>query len=181
MTYSEEFKLRVIGELRASGLGYREAADRFPHFPSRATLSKWDRELEAAGVEVELPAVRGRVGARERSVENLQSEMSISLLTNTRFFRIGGPMLSEEEYRRLREDHEVAYFRADLALSDPEGYSLEEKAEIIEGMRSSTEEVERAMREDFESMPSEMRRRMFEMLASSGPGARGFWSRMLLG
>lgn len=58
MTYSEEFKLRVIGELRASGLGYREAADRFPHFPSRATLSKWDRELEAAGVEVELPAVR---------------------------------------------------------------------------------------------------------------------------
>ncbi|WP_208102718.1 hypothetical protein, partial [Gordonibacter urolithinfaciens] len=83
-------------------------------------------------------------------------------------------MLSEEEYRRLREDHEVAYFRADLALSDPEGYSLEEKAEIIEGMRSSTEEVERAMREDFESMPPEMRRRMFEMLASSGPGARGF-------
>lgn len=62
-------------------------------------------------------------------------------------------MLSEEEYRRLREDHEVAYFRAELALSDPEGYSLEEKAEIIEGMRSSTEEVERAMREDFESMP----------------------------
>lgn len=90
-------------------------------------------------------------------------------------------MLSEEEYRRLREDHEVAHFRADLALSDPEGYSLEEKAEIIEGMRSSTEEVERAMREDFESMPPEMRRRMFEMLASSGPGARGFWSRMLLG
>lgn len=88
-------------------------------------------------------------------------------------------MFSEEEYRRLREDHEVAYFRADLALSDPEGYSLE-KAEIIEGMRSSTEEVERAMREDFESMPPEMRRRMFEMLASSGPGARGFWSRMLL-
>lgn len=62
-------------------------------------------------------------------------------------------MLSEEDYRRLREDHEVAYFRADLALSDPEGYSLEEKAEIIEGMRSSTEEAERAMREDFESMP----------------------------
>ena len=90
-------------------------------------------------------------------------------------------MLSEEEYRRLREDHEVAYFRADLALSDPEGYSLEEKAEIIEGMRSSTEEAERAMREDFESMPPETRRRMFEMLASSGPGARGFWSRMLLG
>lgn len=29
-------------------------------------------------------------------------------------------MLSEEEYRRLREDHEVAHFRADLALSDPE-------------------------------------------------------------
>lgn len=90
-------------------------------------------------------------------------------------------MLNEEDYRRLREDHEVAYFRADLALSDLEGYSLEEKAEIIEGMRSSTEEAERAMREDFESMPPETRRRMFEMLASSGPGARGFWSRMLLG
>lgn len=52
---------------------------------------------------------------------------------------------------------------------------------IIEGMRSSTEEVERAMREDFESMPAETRRRMFEMLASSGPGARDFWSRLLFG
>lgn len=90
-------------------------------------------------------------------------------------------MLSEEEYRQLLEDHEVAYFRADLALSDPESYSIEEKREIIEGMRESTEKVDRAMREDFESMPPEMQRRMFEMLASSGPGARGFWSRMLLG
>lgn len=65
MTYSEEFKLRVVGELRASGLGYREASDRFPHFPSHTTLSRWDRELEAAGVEVELPAVRGRVERRK--------------------------------------------------------------------------------------------------------------------
>lgn len=90
-------------------------------------------------------------------------------------------MISEEEYRRMLEDHEVAYFRADLALSDPESYSPEEKAEIIEGMRSSTEEAERAMREDFESMPPEMRERMFEMLASSGPGAKEFWSDLLFG
>ena len=87
------------------------------------------------------------------------------------------------------EEHEVWQAVAELPAKERilvylfycEGYSLEEKAEIIEGMRSSTEEVERAMREDFESMPPEMRRRMFEMLASSGPGARGFWSRMLLG
>lgn len=90
-------------------------------------------------------------------------------------------MLSEEEYRQLLEDHEVAYFRADLALSDPESHSIEEKREIIEGMRESTEEVDRAMREDFESMPPEMRRRMFEMLASSGPGAREFWTDLLFG
>lgn len=90
-------------------------------------------------------------------------------------------MLSEEEYRQLLEDHEVAYFRADLALSDPESYSIEEKREIIEGMRESTEKVDRAMREDFESMPPEMRRRMFEMLASSGPGVREFWTDLLFG
>ena len=90
-------------------------------------------------------------------------------------------MISEEEYRRMLEDHEVAYFRADLALSDPESYSPEEKAEIIEGMRESTEKVDRALREDFESMPPEMRRRMFEMLASSGPGATEFWSALLFG
>lgn len=52
----------------------------------------------------------------------------------------------------------MAYFRADLALSDPESYSIEEKREIIEGMRESTEKVDRAMREDFESMPPEMQR-----------------------
>ena len=90
-------------------------------------------------------------------------------------------MLSEEEYRQLLEDHEVAYFRADLALSDPESYSIEEKRGIIEGMRESTEKVDRAMREDFESMPPEMQRRMFEMLASSGPGAREFWTDLLFG
>lgn len=90
-------------------------------------------------------------------------------------------MFSEEEYRQLLEDHEVAYFRADLALPDPESYSIEEKRGIIEGMRESTEKVDRAMREDFESMPPETRRRMFEMLASPSPGARGFWSRLLLG
>ena len=90
-------------------------------------------------------------------------------------------MLSEEEYRQMLEDNEVAYFRADLALSDPESYSIEEKREIIEGMRESTEKVDRAMREDFESMPPEMERRMFEMLASSGPGAREFWTDLLFG
>ena len=69
----------------------------------------------------------------------------------------------------------------DLALSDPESYSIEEKREIIEGMRESTEKVDRAMREDFESMPPEMQRCMFEMLASSGPGAREFWTDLLFG
>lgn len=90
-------------------------------------------------------------------------------------------MLSEEEYRQLMEDHAVAYFKADLALSDPESYSIEEKREINEGMRESTEKVDRALREDFESMPPEMRRRMVEMLASSGPGAKEFWSDLLFG
>lgn len=90
-------------------------------------------------------------------------------------------MLSDEEYRQLLEDHEVAYFRADLALSDPESYSIEEKKEIIEGMRESTEKVDRALREDFESMPPEMQRRMFEMLTSSGPEAKEFWTDVLFG
>lgn len=44
----------------------------------------------------------------------------------------------EEEYRQLTEGREVVYFKANLALSDPESYSIEEKREIIQGMREST-------------------------------------------
>jgi transposase InsO family protein/transposase-like protein len=65
MSYAMDFRLRVVGEFRASGLTYREACDRFPHFPSRHTLSDWDRAFLRDGVEVPVPEVRGRVEHRK--------------------------------------------------------------------------------------------------------------------
>lgn len=67
MSYPMEFRVRVVGEYRASGLTYREACDRFPHFPSRTTLSEWDRGFREAGVEVPVPKVRGRVEHRKHA------------------------------------------------------------------------------------------------------------------
>ncbi len=78
--YSEEYRLRVVGEFRASGLRYREACDRFPHFPNAKTLTRWDRDFAARGVDVPLPErapaerrkhSRARPGVKERALRML--------------------------------------------------------------------------------------------------------------
>ena len=66
MAYPKEFRMSVLGELRASGLGYKQAAARFPHFPCASTLSNWDRQARRDGVEVPLPKCRGRVEGHEK-------------------------------------------------------------------------------------------------------------------
>ena len=90
-------------------------------------------------------------------------------------------MLSDEEIRQLKEEHEMAYFRGDLATSSPESYSIDEMREISEAMDASTAKVDAAMRADFEAMPPEMKVKMLDMLAASGVESREWWEKILCG
>ena len=90
-------------------------------------------------------------------------------------------MLSDEEIKRLMEDHEMAYFKGDLALSSPESYTVDEMREISEGMDASTAEVDAAMRADFESLPPKAQAMLLDMLAESGVESREWWEKILCG
>lgn len=90
-------------------------------------------------------------------------------------------MMSDEEIRQLMEEHEMAYFRGDLATSSPESYSIDEMREISEAMDASTAKVDAAMRADFEAMPPEMKVKMLDMLAASGVESREWWEKILCG
>lgn len=90
-------------------------------------------------------------------------------------------MMSDEEIRQLMEEHEMAYFRGDLATSSPESYSIDEMREISEAMDASTAKVDAAMRADFEAMPPEMKVKILDMLAASGVESREWWEKILCG
>lgn len=90
-------------------------------------------------------------------------------------------MITDEEYKRLREQHEVAYLKGDLAASMPESYSLEEMREISEAMDASTQAIDEAMRADFESLPSEAKDKLLDMLAGSSVESREWWEYVLMG
>ncbi|MDY3753267.1 MAG: hypothetical protein SO024_03215 [Collinsella sp.] len=89
--------------------------------------------------------------------------------------------MSDEEVRQLMEEHEMAYFRGDLAISSPESYSIDEMKEISAAMDASTAEVDAAMRSDFEALPPEMKVKMLDMLAASGVDSREWWEKILCG
>ena len=81
----------------------------------------------------------------------------------------------------LTQNEAVAYFRADLCLSDPDNYTLEEKREICEQMESTSKAIEDAMKKDFESLPPEFRVKLLDMLCASGCESEKFWKDLLLG
>ena len=62
------------------------------------------------------------------------------------------------DWNRLAEEHELAYFRADVCLGSPQSFSLEEKSQICDEMEASTAEVDAALRKDFESLPPEAKK-----------------------
>ena len=84
-------------------------------------------------------------------------------------------------WNTLREEHEIAYLRADICLGSPQSYSLEEKKQICADMEASTEAIDAAMRADFESLPPEFRVKLLDMLCSSGCKSEKFWKELLLG
>lgn len=89
--------------------------------------------------------------------------------------------MDEKEVKRLMEEHEMAYFRGDLAPSSPESYTLEEMREISAAMDASTDKVDAAMRADFESLPPDAKVKMLDMLAESGVESREWWEKVLCG
>ncbi|ACV22414.1 Uncharacterised protein [Slackia heliotrinireducens] len=88
-------------------------------------------------------------------------------------------MCMNADWNHLREEHEIAYLRADICLGSPQSYSLEEKRQIYEDMDASTKAIDAAMRADFWSMPAEVRSRLLDMLGSSGCETRQWWEDLL--
>ena len=88
--------------------------------------------------------------------------------------------MTNTNWNKLHEDHEIAYLRADICLGSPESYSLDEKRRICEDMAASTAEVDAAMRADFESLPDFAKARLLDMLGAPGTPEREWWERILL-
>ena len=88
-------------------------------------------------------------------------------------------MITATEWNRLREEHELTYFRADVCLGSPQSYSLEEKKQICVDMDASTKAIDAAMRADFWSMPAQARSRMLDLLSGFNCEAREWWEELL--
>ena len=86
---------------------------------------------------------------------------------------------TDAEWAALREEHEIAYLRGDIATSSPESYSIDEIREISAGMNESTAKVDAAIREDFAALPPVAQARMLELLEKADPGNMDFWREVL--
>ena len=86
---------------------------------------------------------------------------------------------TDAEWVALIEEHEMAYFRGELATSSPESYSIEEMCEISAGMDESTAKAEAAMRDDFNTLPPQAQARILELLARADPDNMDFWKELL--
>jgi hypothetical protein len=84
-------------------------------------------------------------------------------------------MIDKATSTKLQQDEEMAYFRADLCLSSPESYSLEEKKQICNDMAATSMAQLAAIREDFQSYPPEIQERLLGMLSMSGIESPQWW------
>ena len=90
-------------------------------------------------------------------------------------------MMTNDKWQELAQEHEMAYFRADVCLGSPQSFSLEEKKAICEKMEASTAEIDAALRADFATLPPEARDKLLDMLCASGCMTPEFWKETLLG
>ena len=88
--------------------------------------------------------------------------------------------MTNTDWNKLIEEHEVTYLRADICIESPESFSLEEKRQICTDMEASTAEVDAAMRADFETLPDFAKKRLLDMLGAPGTPERDWWERILL-
>lgn len=90
-------------------------------------------------------------------------------------------MINETKMTELARTEDIAYFCADLCLHSPENYTLDEKEEICNNMMSTSKAMLDAMREDFESVPPELRSKLLDMLCQSGIESPQRWWDVLVG
>ena len=90
-------------------------------------------------------------------------------------------MTTANKWNRMREEHELAYFRADVCLGSPQSYSLEEKRQICADMDASTTEIDAALRADFEALPPVAQDKMLDLLQKADPEHFEWWKDTLLG
>ena len=88
-------------------------------------------------------------------------------------------MRTDAEWAQLKEEHEIAYLRGDIASSSPESYTLDEMRAISQGMDESTAKIDAAIREEFNSLPPFAQARMLELLAGADPNNMHFWKELL--
>lgn len=85
------------------------------------------------------------------------------------------------DWDRIKDDHEAAYARGQMAVDMPAGtYSIEEMESISFDMDMSTVEVETALKLDLQSMSPEAQQKMLELLEKADPGNMDFWRNILL-
>ena len=88
-------------------------------------------------------------------------------------------MMTDTQWNNLIQEHEMAYFRGELATSSPESYGVDEMREISAAMDESTAEVDAAIRAEFNALPPYAQARMLELLAGADPGNMEFWKETL--
>ena len=83
--------------------------------------------------------------------------------------------MDESRMKKLQEENDMAFFRADICLESPESFTLVEMARICEEMNSTNKAIEDVMRADFESLAPEPRAALLEMLCDSGEMTPKWW------
>lgn len=84
-------------------------------------------------------------------------------------------------WNQLMEDHELAYFRADVCLGSPQSFSLEEKKAICEEIEASAKEIDAAFRTDFNALPPIAQGEMLDYLQKVDIEHFEWWKAILLG
>lgn len=97
----------------------------------------------------------------------------------SRFDNIDVSPIREVPTEEAFENQEVARFRAQMCLEDWDGYSLEEKRKIIEGMESAEKEAMDAMYRELMALPPKERERAIEFLATKGQNDLEWWRNFL--
>jgi len=85
------------------------------------------------------------------------------------------------DWTALQQAEDMAYFRAEACLFSPESYSLEEKKAICDGVDSITDEIDSALKSDFESLPPFAQGKMLDLLKQADPANFEWWREVLVG
>lgn len=78
-----------------------------------------------------------------------------------------GQNMSEEDIRKAQIEQEAIEFSERLTIKNPGMYEIDEMKELIERHDQAKEMTDKAIREDFASMPPALQEKMREMLKAS--------------